>query len=172
MNKAVMVSIRPKWCEKIIKGEKTFEVRKTCPKMEPPFKCYIYCTISELLTKSHFNGTIYVASSKRYKPFLEKHGNVTYSGKIIGEFVCDRIIASHGVYGDELDHTGLSYGDLLLYGKGGNIYGWHISDLNIYDVPKRLSEFKKADCKCQFPELYDKKIVRAPQSWYYVEELI
>lgn len=32
MSKAVMLSIRPKWCEKIASGEKTIEVRKTRPK--------------------------------------------------------------------------------------------------------------------------------------------
>ena len=41
MSKAVMISIRPKWCEKICSGEKTIEVRKTRPKLQPPFKCYI-----------------------------------------------------------------------------------------------------------------------------------
>lgn len=40
--KAVLISIRPEWCEKIINGKKTIEVRKTRPKMNPPFKCYIY----------------------------------------------------------------------------------------------------------------------------------
>ncbi len=38
MSKAVMISIRPKWCEKIVNGEKTIEVRKTRPKLETPFK--------------------------------------------------------------------------------------------------------------------------------------
>ena len=42
--KAVLISIRPKWVEKITRGEKTLEVRKTRPKLETPFKCYIYCT--------------------------------------------------------------------------------------------------------------------------------
>ena len=45
MNKAVMLSIRPKWCEKIVNGEKTIEIRKTRPKLQTPFKCYIYCTM-------------------------------------------------------------------------------------------------------------------------------
>lgn len=45
MSKAVMLSIRPKWCEKIVSGEKTIEVRKTRPKLDTPFKCYIYCTL-------------------------------------------------------------------------------------------------------------------------------
>ncbi|MBO7213989.1 MAG: hypothetical protein J6V66_00680 [Clostridia bacterium] len=42
--KAVMISIQPKWVEKIANGEKTIEVRKTAPKLETPFKCYIYET--------------------------------------------------------------------------------------------------------------------------------
>ena len=45
MSKSVMLSIRPKWCEKIANGEKTIEVRKTKPNLETPFKCYIYCTL-------------------------------------------------------------------------------------------------------------------------------
>lgn len=39
--KSVMLSIRPTWCEEIASGEKTIEVRKTKPKLETPFKCYI-----------------------------------------------------------------------------------------------------------------------------------
>ena len=44
MSKAVLISIRPKWCELIASGKKTIEIRKTRPKIETPFKCYIYCT--------------------------------------------------------------------------------------------------------------------------------
>ena len=49
MRKAVMISIRPKWCEKIVIGEKTIEVRKTRPKLETPFECYIYRTKGTIL---------------------------------------------------------------------------------------------------------------------------
>ena len=41
---AIMISIHPKWCELIASGKKTVEVRKTRPKIETPFKCYIYET--------------------------------------------------------------------------------------------------------------------------------
>ena len=43
--------------------------------------------------------------------------------------------------------------DYLGYKNG---YGWHISNLKIYDKPKELSEFEKN---------------KVPQSWYYVEEV-
>lgn len=51
MSKAVMISIRPKWCEKICNGEKTIEVRKTRPKLETPFKCYILPRQAGCLTR-------------------------------------------------------------------------------------------------------------------------
>lgn len=53
---AILISIRPEWVEKILNGEKTIEIRKSCPKewkdysngktkIKPePEKCYIYCT--------------------------------------------------------------------------------------------------------------------------------
>ena len=44
MSKAVMLSIQPRWCELIAAGEKTMEVRKTRPKLETPFKVYVYCS--------------------------------------------------------------------------------------------------------------------------------
>ena len=40
----VLISIRPQWCELIANGKKTIEVRKSRPKLETPFKCYIYET--------------------------------------------------------------------------------------------------------------------------------
>lgn len=71
--KSVMISIKPKWCELIASGRKTIEVRKTRPKLETPFKCYIYCT-------------------RGFKPNT-KYGYKlrAWRGKVIGEFVCDRV---------------------------------------------------------------------------------
>lgn len=44
MGRAVLISIQPKWCAMITQGKKILEVRKNRPKIETPFKCYIYCT--------------------------------------------------------------------------------------------------------------------------------
>lgn len=52
MSKAVLISIRPEWVQKIGEGKKTTEVRKTRPKLIPPFKCYIYCALPQK-NKSH-----------------------------------------------------------------------------------------------------------------------
>lgn len=159
--KVVLISIRPKWCLLISELEKTIEVRKTRPKIETPFKAYIYCTKDALLTKSHSAGVLYVAANTKFQKALEDIGNVTYSGKIIGEFVCDWIrTACETVDGliDVVDcsNSCLSAKKILNYADGKPLELWHISELIIYDKPKELSKFG---------------LTRAPQSWCYVEEV-
>lgn len=177
MRKAVMLSIRPKWVEKIASGEKTIEVRKTKPKLDTPFKCYIYCTQSGVALGA-----------------WGKHG------KVIGEFTCDRIYKIDKDSTDFLFKAGglsvykqaaeekcglcVAMTDDELHGYLGHCqgYGWHISDLLIYDQPRELSEFQRAtdpcdSCHAEYTwECTDCKkwggdIKRPPQSWCYVEAM-
>ena len=191
--KAVLISIQPKWVAKIANGEKTIEVRKTMPKLERPFKVYIYAT---------WNGNkkeIFVKQDGRLfcENWRKASGLQRGSGKVIGEFVCDRIddflVFENGTVQywncHELEKNCLTYNELSKYiGKNKKWYGWHISDLKIYEKPKELSEFKKAELeKCEETECYSdngvacyacwghagyiqKTITRPPQSWCYVEE--
>ena len=190
--KSILQSIKPQYCELIASGKKTIEVRKTRPKLDVPFKAYIYCTKDKLLTKSHNNGNIYLSENK-YKSALEKAGNVTLSGKVIGEYVCDEITeytyfeyASHLISEDELFSTGITFNELLKYGNKKPLYLWHISDLVIYDKPKELSEFVKygfeqdyaewehysiAGVNGKEPDIDDYRLISPPQSWCYVEEV-
>lgn len=137
MSKAVLISIRPEWCEKIMTGQKTIEVRKTRPKMNPPFKCYIY-----------------------------KCG----SGKVIGEFLCNKIIEDR-TYGHNEEFyraACMSACDVAAYAMQSPMYGWHISNLRIYDHPRDLWEFTGLR-ETKFG-LAPGPITRPPQSWRYVEE--
>ena len=191
MSKAVMLSIRPKWCEKIARGEKTIEVRKTRPKMNTPFKCYIYCTLPKY-PHEDFIATDY--------PRPQFYGG----GKVIGEFTCDRIfpinVFDNGSIQnwlfEHMKRSCLTYEELAGYiGNGKTGHGWHISDLVIYDTPHDLGEFSpvciyKADdgtcptrrVACSF-QRYDynhdgsinlvecgRPLEHPPQSWCYVEE--
>lgn len=144
--KSVLIAIRPKWVEKIASGEKTIEVRKTAPK-EVPFKAYIYETKGQYIKFIHGAHTKYGYGC----------------GKVIGEFICDRIICSQAyfdsqgknhltnVFPDDIKKTCLDEYDLWDYIAGKAVkanqmydgYLWHISDLKIYDKPKELSEFRK-----------------------------
>ena len=189
--KAILISIQPKWCELIANGRKTIEVRKTRPKIETPFKAYIYCCKA----KSQWRYSNYEGAYENSK------GEIVYAQQhIIGEFVCDRIIEDER--GENADvfskYALLSIDEQKKYGANKPLYGWHISDLKIYDKPKELWEFytlgncEKYDfcnqCKnfhrgqgwldgSYFDEdscLDNTRIpvTRAPQSWCYVEGLL
>ncbi|MBQ8196199.1 MAG: ASCH domain-containing protein, partial [Oscillospiraceae bacterium] len=82
MSKAVMISIRPEWCELIINGKKTIEVRKTKPKLATPFKCYIY-----------ESGGDQRVGNENFNCYLKGKGRK----KIIGEFICDSIRSEYEV---------------------------------------------------------------------------
>ena len=191
--KAVLLSVRPTYCEKIASGKKTIEVRKSRPKQETPFKVYIYQTKKPVSVMISGTGKHISEYDKTYC-YNEK------SGKVIGEFICDKIDSYVG-RDDNKDYWDLSVDEweelkkkscltipqILEYtGDCCRCYGWHISELKIYDKPKRLSEFY---AKCNIPEskcklcdnCYDradyygrhyavKKLERPPQSWCYVED--
>ena len=179
--KAVLISIHPKWCELIASGKKTIEVRKTAPKIQTPFKCYIYET-----------------QGKTESPWMDEEGHMIFRGRgmVIGEFICRRITSTavwrlRGETGKCAKRTAgeeqfpglscLTIDEIREY-AGSNqriVYGWHISDLVIYDKPKPLSKYLRCpypwDCgACDYFDGLDmvcEKPKRPPQSWCYVEEL-
>lgn len=159
MNKAVLISIQPKWCELIASGEKTIEVRKTRPRIDVPFKCYIYCTKDEPMYRS----------GEKFWCSNDDCGN----GKVIGEFVCDKIItAEAGCYCNiPKAESQVDAFDLMDYADEKPVFGWHISDLVIYDKPKSLRDFYLAAYRQGNRVRPPKPLTRAPQSWCYVEEL-
>lgn len=138
--KSVLISIRPKWVEKIASGQKTIEVRRSAPK-EVPFKAYIYETKGATET-----------------PWIDEDGHFIYKGRgqVIGEFICDKVYpiknkgSSFVVANEEQSVTNeiagqscLYYDDMVSYFGDKDGYGWHISDLKIYDKPRELSDFLK-----------------------------
>ena len=187
MSKAVLISIRPEWCERIINGQKTIEVRKTRPKLETTFKCYIYCTK---------NAKMQFWTGPRYS-YVDDHSHNAFdrcgNGKVIGEFLCDQIIEDR-TYGHNEEFyraACVSAYDAAAYAMQSPMYGWHISDLKIYDQPKELNEFwfppelycEKERCgRCPYDQVADvngeysfdcewkRPLTRPPQSWRYVEE--
>lgn len=167
--KSVMLSIKPKYCELIASGKKTIEVRKTKPKLKTPFKCFIYeCKGKEVskiidIPKEQGGGVL---------DYYEYEG----CGKVIGEFVCDAIIVDKTFGHDDLFNAAacLSVAEVAAYCINKETFGWHISDLVIYDKPKELSEYSSRSSVFTFSK--DGKLVftgmtRPPQSWCYVMEV-
>lgn len=137
---------------------------------------------------------------------------VNLNGKIIGEYICneieelrfdalDQACIMREAYGHSLDEefktgTCVSYKEAhdycsnLTWDENSTdfFYGWHISNLVIYDKPKGLYEFNHLcigdcdECKYSYYENFgnsfygepmlacDRRVTRPPQSWCYVEE--
>lgn len=214
--KAILISIHPEWCAKIANGEKTIEVRKTKTKIETPFKCYIYCTKGKevLITNKLVSWTKEVIGEfvcdriSEYRTEFYEDKN-TYQE--IREVWLDedydypvedyRIITTNEKENPSdcklLKNACLTFDEVKKYvGYGdGKFYGWHISELKIYDKPKELGEngdFKfpcvrsgedfdthRKCVGCKYARIWagtreiycDRWVTRAPQSWAYVEEL-
>lgn len=199
MSKAVLISIRPKWVEKIANGEKTIEVRKTKPKLDTPFKCYIYCTRDKHLAFMQNQTDTNLIACMDVDAAIPVGGAIG-NGRVVGEFTCDRIYKIDKDSTDFLFKAGglsvykkaaeekcglcVAMTDDELHGYLGHYqgYGWHISDLLIYAQPCELSEFRRAtdpcdSChegytwKCTDCKKFSGDIERPPQSWCYVDDV-
>ena len=182
--KAVLLSIRPNWCKLIWSGMKTVEVRKNRPNLKTPFKVYIYCT-----------------GAGNWWQRFPKTGLQQMEERVIGTFVCDKIdklvyvgtmmdiniLTLDGWYkpaGELLQAACLTEAATKKYLKGHDGYGWHISDLKIWDEPVRIKDFwgmkpckHSGDCcTClQWDNMKEqccasRYISRPPQSWCYMED--
>lgn len=168
--KAVLISIHPKWVHKILDGKKTVEVRKTVPKIETPFKCYIYMTSGGREWRDPFSTAVVPPSGV----------GEMYCGakRVVAEFICDRISTiAYTIDGFadvvDCDTSCLTPKDFIEYGKGKPLYGWDISDLVIYEKPKALRDFRYYNCSVYWENGYPMpthEIKRPPQSWCYVEK--
>ena len=128
---AVLISTHPEWVEAIERFEKDIELRKDRPSIEAPFKCYLYKTLGRKRTL-----------------FARAIQNYFNCGKVVGEFICDAIypvsltdLTPKTLY--LLNCARVEICEAERYAKGKPLYAWHISDLKIYDKPRKLSEFRK-----------------------------
>lgn len=192
--KSIMTSVSPYLCEKIANGQCKILVRKSALK-EVPFKAYIYCT----KTKNKWNLSDYEGA------YQNSVGEIVYAQQhVIGEFICNEIEAFHewelspqGKFAEFeekrlkkfLSASCLSIAEVVHYRENlpyyKPLYGWHISDLKIYDKPKELSEFKKPcptkekgdclTCDCladnDYGGICTNFVTRPPQSYMFVEEM-
>lgn len=158
--KSVLVSLLPYWYYLIGEGIKTSEVRKKIPKAKD-WNGIVECYMTK--DKKSF--------ARIPKEFQEKYAPLM--GKVGMRFVCDGIDeftpTENGVAFKRfsaLHRTCLSVAEIREYLNGNIGYGWHISDLKIYDKPRELSEF--------FTPMEKRPsymLERSPQSWCYVEEV-
>ena len=179
--KAVLMSIHPKWVEKIFNGEKTIDVRKVAPNLKPPYTVYMYMKAA----RERFPLWEYITAYANSKGEI-----VNGSQKVVGEFVCCAVekydIDLGGNYYRISDKDAvqarLDQNLLFKYGNGRDLHGLHIAAPKPYDKPKGLGTFvkicpmKNSDCgKCEWYSEYSNTctnyVTRPPRSWCYVEEI-
>lgn len=201
--KSILISIKPKWVAKILNGEKTIEIRKTMPKCDLPITVYIYCTkwsdngYTNTLTRMK-NGSFH--NLKKFDEFTDEFiqniDETGFTGKVVAKFTLNKVeeigMWNYSEYGTRTlceNHLSikscLDAYELKDYLKGKIGYAIHISDLEIFDKPKELSEFYKAGAWKVYEEQLDSSymkrteqeimkslnqtLTKAPQSWCYVE---
>lgn len=164
MSKAVLLSMHPERCRTVANSSNIIiDIRKTKPKLKPPFKCYIYCTNSQpyVVIGEVFRGdweteltTLYGYNRKDAERLWD-----VFNGKIIGEFTCDKVekfrVFDNGTvqYWNflNLEKSGFTYEEIADYiGVNKKGYAWHISDLKIYDMPKYLHNLFKDCGECTY----------------------
>ena len=165
----IMISVKSKWCYKMLNGEKTLEIRTTVPikwkeylsgktdvKPEPE-KCVIYCTKSQpyLIDMRHNDHVSFSYDLIDY--YMARDDEEAVNGKIIAEFTLKDVILikSHRYSSDGthyqhyivnekiLEESCLTEGDILDYGNGNDLYAWVIDELEVYEKPKMLNEYQK-----------------------------
>lgn len=159
-----MISVNSEWCKKICKGEKIVKIQKIYPKIQTPFKCYIYCTMH--------HPYISISYGKLDKFNYRTNTVGRCNGKVIGEFTCDCI---NKFTPDDMKQQACLTREEYFKKVG---YNWHISNLKIYDIPKELNNFypfkNYIDNICdEFKSTSGKDggcIKHPPQSWCYVNE--
>ncbi len=135
----VLASLKPYYYYLIGEKIKTLEIRKSDLKNLPQDVLF-YMSKDE---KSF---------AKIPKEFQEKYRK--HFGKVGIEFICDKSICLDYYPQDYTGMPGkfsemickescLSYDEIMAYKKEKLAYGWHISNLKVYDNPRELSEFRR-----------------------------
>lgn len=199
--KAVLMSIHPKYCELIFNREKTIEVRRSCPKLETPFEVLVYATKRG---RPLVWGTPYVGFEERLTQTYgysfadaERLFEGVYNGKVIGSFVCDKVVkfSTEWISGVSrsplyIQGTYITGEQIFNYSKGRPLYGWHIIEPKLFDEPRDITEFAvyarcaqecseydicmkydSEETRMECPDFKKVPLKRAPQSWMYVEEM-
>jgi predicted transcriptional regulator len=180
--KAILISIKPEWVDKILNGKKTIEIRKTAPNCKLPIDVYIYCTKKQpygrSLIKYQYCNEFYI-DDRTHNLFDE-----IINGKIAAKFTLNKIdkidddpdigAFTYAPDGSVLPFDMIEFNDILrekacvdgyenldeylgFIGDSYNLntaYLWYIDDLEIFDKPRELADFG---------------LTRPPQSWQYIE---
>lgn len=190
--KAILISIHSQWVELILKFIKKDEIRKGTVigkainkliEEQGVAPMLIYCTKGKPTLKGLIAKSWYGLGG--YFDYEKLNGKVVARFNATAEEITIRQdrFKEFTFYETSLDmedllkQSCLDYNELDNYLQGEKGTDIHISDLEIFDKPKELSEFKSykkniVNTKINgmvFETELDNSLIKAPQSWCYVE---
>lgn len=151
----ILMSFQPKWVAKILDGEKTIEVRKH--QFKTGDEIYMYCT-----------------KDRKYSYAVREY----QKGKVVAKYVVGEV---YKIEVDSEQHkfwskkeTCMSLDDFIVHCGGNDLYAHEITNLQIFDKPKELGEFKRIRDYDLHDGIYKEPIyetiTKAPRNFIYVEE--
>ena len=162
----IIISLCPKWCKLILSGKKTVELRKSRPRIEPPFHVYLYETKAG---KGQVVGECICYKIEKYRADFTSDSCYEDIRRIDvnedSEEEEDVFITSNEFENPNdcylCKKSKLTFEEIKQYifnGKSGffEFYGWYLA---------KVTEYKKAR------QLSALGLQRAPQSWCYVKEM-
>ena len=111
--RAVLMSMKPEWWEKILSGEKTLEIRKSAPQSK---------------------------DGRAFRWPLTVLVYVSGTGAVHGKLTCWGWVKTN-LLEMLVERSGVQLEDLRTYAKGGSLYGWLAASPPKYDTPSPLAEF-------------------------------
>lgn len=180
--RAVMINLSHSDCNHILLGEQIAFLKKTKPILATPFKVYVRCNMEDLPT--------HVTNDKlETVSVYEEHPEII-NGLVVVEFVCKDIVKVT----DTISHYEVqgfgnrSLSEILekdVYGifswnrvnrmlSENGAYAWYVSELKVYDTPKKVNDFCKPDYKHKcFGNWVWKQgayLTQPPKNWCYVKD--
>lgn len=185
--KAILLSLPPKQVANILNEKQTAIVRKTTPKRDLPIDVYVYCAKGDYIgriSNKYVGKVVANFTIKKVERFTQGLNEVEY------ENVPKIALNEYDYWGLEalMEKACLTDEELSKYVPDLSFYAWYISDLQIFDTPKSLSEFtslgkvQASDCEsCEWRETCETsfykecdgkayhQLKRAPSDWRYIE---
>ena len=166
LNERLLIPIQPQHVQNILNAKKWIEIRKTRPKLQLPFRMYIYCTQDQSWPLCYTD-----VASDVFKCTNISHPEWNLNGMIVGDcivteirtYTWDEINQCYDISDDDLRDTCLSQDQLFDYGRGKPLYGYHFSSVARYQTPLPLT----AAWKYTLNNTHT--VTHAPQTWMYIE---
>ena len=123
----VIITLMPTTICDIVNNDKKHIRKSTAPPTQLPFKAYIYCASNRRkgICDTYIPKTPIFTKNGVIKDNIGREDGLPWSlcnGKVIGEFICNKIVKNDD-----------------------KSYSWEVSNLIIYQSPKKISDFCRID---------------------------